>query len=42
MIRIMGIDTTRVHYLSDKEISYQNTKVVGGENLEKEFGIEAL
>lgn len=42
MIRIMGIDTTRVHYLSDKEISYKNTKVVRGENLAKELGIEAI
>ena len=42
MIRIMGTDTTRVHYLSDKEISYKYTKIVTGENLAKELGIEAL
>lgn len=39
MIRIMCMDNTRIHYLSEKEVERRKSKVVDGSNLTNDLGI---
>lgn len=39
LIKLMAIDNTRVHYLSDKEKKNRNTKYMDGTNLSSDLGV---
>jgi hypothetical protein len=39
MIKLMSIDNTRVHYLSEKDVKRKNAKVIDGTNLTNDLGI---
>lgn len=39
MIKLMSIDNTRVHYLSEKDVKRKNAKVIDGTNLKNDLGI---
>lgn len=38
-IRLMCLDNTRVHYLSDKEKKRRNTQYVDGTNISSDLGV---
>lgn len=39
LIKLMAIDNTRVHYLSDKEKKRRNTQYVDGTNISSDLGV---
>lgn len=39
LIKLMAIDNTRVHYLSDKEKKSRKAKVIDGKNTMSDLGI---
>lgn len=39
LIKLMAIDNTRVHYLSEKERKHRNTKYVDGTNISSDLGV---
>lgn len=38
-IRLMTIDNTRIHYLSEKEVERRKANVIDGSNLTNDLGI---
>lgn len=39
MIKLMSMDFTHIHYLSDKEVERRNSKQIDGSNLTNDLGI---
>ena len=39
MIKLMSIDFTHIHYLSDKEVEMRKSKQIDGSNLTNDLGI---
>lgn len=39
MIRLMSIDNTRVHYLTEKQAKNRKSKIIDGSNITSDLGI---